>query len=101
VLTGSPIVAVVMGMLTGTLGGILRDLLAGEPTVLLRREIYISAVMAGAVVFVLADAAGLPRLLAAGAGFMVTFGIRSGALAFGWCLPTYKSRPGRDPADLL
>jgi uncharacterized membrane protein YeiH len=99
--TGSPVLAVVMGMFTGTLGGILRDVLAGEPTVLLRREIYISAVMAGAVVFVLADAAGLPRLLAAGAGFLVAFGVRSGALAFGWSLPTDKSQPGRDPEDIL
>ncbi|HSF95771.1 MAG TPA: trimeric intracellular cation channel family protein [Thermohalobaculum sp.] len=100
-LTGSPVVAVVMGMFTGTLGGILRDVLAGEPTVLLRREVYISAVMAGAVVFVLADAGGLPRLISAGAGFLIAFGVRSGALAFGWSLPTYRSRPGRNPDDIL
>ena len=37
--TGSPTVAVVMGMVTGTLGGILRDVLAGEPSVLLRQDI--------------------------------------------------------------
>lgn len=99
--TGSPIVAIVMGMMTGTLGGILRDVLASEPSVLLRKEIYISAAMAGAVVFILADGAGLPLLLAAGAGFLVAFGIRSGALAFGWTLPQYKSRPGRDPLERL
>lgn len=99
--TGSPIVAVVMGMMTGTLGGILRDVLASEPSVLLRKEIYISAAMAGAVVFILADSAGLPLFLAAGAGFLVAFGIRSGALAFGWTLPQYKSRPGRDPLERL
>ena len=97
--TGSPIVAVVMGMMTGTLGGILRDVLASEPSVLLRKEIYISAAMAGAVVFILADGAGIPLLLAAGMGFLVAFGIRSGALAFGWTLPQYKSRPGRDPPE--
>lgn len=97
VLTGSATVAVVMGVFTGTLGGILRDVLAGEPTVLMRREIYVSAVMAGAVLFVLADAAGLPLPLSAGTGFLVAFGIRSGALAFGWSLPRYRSRPGRHP----
>ena len=97
--TGSPIVAVVMGMMTGTLGGILRDVLASEPSVLLRKEIYISAAMAGAVVFILADSATMPLLFAAGAGFLVAFGIRSGALAFGWTLPQYKSRPGRDPLE--
>ena len=46
--TGSPTVAVVTGMLTATFGGILRDLLAGEPSVLLRPEIYVTAAMAGA-----------------------------------------------------
>jgi uncharacterized membrane protein YeiH len=95
--TGSPIVAVVMGMITGTLGGILRDLLADEPTVLMRKEIYVSAAMAGGVAFVLARSLGMPLLPAAGAGFLLAFCIRSGALAFGWTLPAYKSQPGRGP----
>lgn len=54
--TGSPVVAIIMGMMTGTLGGILRDLLANEPSVLMRKEIYISAAMVGAATFVLVDA---------------------------------------------
>lgn len=100
VVTGSPVVAVVMGTMTGTLGGILRDVLAGEPSVLMRKEIYITAVMAGALAFVLADMAGLPRPLAAAAGFLLALVVRSGALLFGWSLPQYKSRPGRDPDSL-
>ena len=95
--TGSPVVAVVMGMLTGTLGGILRDVLATEPSVLLRREIYVTAALAGALAFVLADAAGLPPPLSAAAGFAAALLLRGCALAFGWTLPTYRSRPGRDP----
>lgn len=98
--TGSPVVAVVMGMLTGTLGGILRDVLAGEPSVLMRKEIYITAVLAGGLVYVATSLAGLPLPLAAGAGFAVALFIRSGALAFGWSLPPYKARPGRDPKDI-
>ena len=46
--TGSPTIAVVTGVLTATFGGVLRDLLAGEPSVLLRPEIYVTAAMAGA-----------------------------------------------------
>ena len=99
--TGSPIIAVVMGMLTGTLGGILRDVLAGEPSVLMRKEIYITAALAGALCYVATSLAGLPLPLAAGAGFAVALFIRSGALAFGWSLPSYKARPGRDPKDIL
>ena len=95
--TGSPTVAVVMGMVTGTLGGILRDVLAGEPSVLLRQEIYVAAAGAGAVAFVAVSWAGGPLGLAAAAGFVVALGVRSGALWFGWTLPAYRSRPGRTP----
>ena len=59
-ITGSPIVAIVTGMLTATFGGILRDLLTGEPSVLLRPEIYVTAAMAGAAVYTIADLALLP-----------------------------------------
>lgn len=97
--TESATVAVVMGMLTGTLGGMLRDVLSGEPSVLMRREIYVAAAMAGAVAFVAADAAGVPRSLAAGLGFLLALGTRSGALALGWTLPSYRSRPAKPPGD--
>lgn len=96
-ITGSPVIAVMMGMITGTLGGILRDVLAGEPSVLMRKEIYITAAMIGAVAFVLSRAAGLPLPAGFGLGFVLAFGIRGGALAFGWTMPAYKSRPGRIP----
>ena len=98
--TGSPVVALVMGMMTGTLGGILRDLVAGEPSVLMRKEIYISAAMAGATVFVVADQLGMAPLASIVAGFAIALAVRSGALAFGWTLPTYRSRPGRNSDEL-
>lgn len=98
--TGSATVAVVMGMMTGTLGGILRDVLAREPSVLMRQEIYVAAAMVGAVIFVTAHGAGVPLSLAAAAGFLLALIVRSGALFFGWTLPAYKSRPGRGPKDL-
>jgi uncharacterized membrane protein YeiH len=91
-------VAVVMGMITGTLGGILRDVLASEPSVLMRQEIYVAAAMVGAVAFVTAYSAGIPLSLAAGASFLLALGVRSGALLFGWTLPAYRSR-GRRPKD--
>src|SRR5690606_29458135 len=49
----SPIVGVVMGVLTATFGGVLRDLLANEPSVLLRPEIYVTAALVGSGTFVL------------------------------------------------
>lgn len=99
-ITGSPAVSIITGMLTATFGGILRDLLAGGPSVLLRPEIYVSAALAGAAIFTLGDVAGLPQLVSGLAGFAVAFAVRGGALKFGWSFPSYKSRPGRRPEDI-
>ncbi|WP_284277895.1 trimeric intracellular cation channel family protein [Mesorhizobium huakuii] len=99
-ITGSPVVSIITGMLTSTFGGILRDLLAGEPSVLLRPEIYVTAALAGAAIFTLGDVAGLPQIVSGLAGFVVALAVRGGALRFGWSFPSYKSRPGRRPEDI-
>ena len=92
----SPIIAVVMGMLTASLGGIIRDILGHEPSILLKREIYISATIAGAVCYVGALTLGVPQIAAVILGAAVTFALRAGAIVRGWSLPTYRARPGRD-----
>lgn len=99
--TGSPTVAIVMGTLTATFGGILRDLLAHEPSVLLRPEIYVTAALVGASVFTAAIELGLAISLATLLGVLAAFIVRGGALKFGWTFPTYKARPGRNPDDVL
>jgi uncharacterized membrane protein YeiH len=99
-ITGSPVVSIITGMLTATFGGILRDLLAGEPSVLLRPEIYVTAALAGAAIFTLGDVAGLPQIVSGLAGFVVALAVRGGALRFGWSFPSYRSRPGRRPEDI-
>ncbi|GJE00529.1 trimeric intracellular cation channel family protein [Methylobacterium isbiliense] len=88
-------VAVAMGVITATVGGIIRDLLGGESPVILSREIYASAALAGAITFVALTAAGGPRELAVGAGFLVGLLVRAASLRFGWALPRYRPRPGR------
>lgn len=98
--TGSPTVAIVMGLLTATFGGILRDLLAGEPSVLLKPEIYVSAAMVGAGIYTLAEIAELPPEVSAVIAFVAAFMVRGGALKFGWTFPAYRSRPGRNPEDI-
>lgn len=99
-ITGSPTIAIVMGMLTATFGGILRDMLAGEPSVLLKPEIYVSAALAGSALYTLGDMVGLPMPIAALIGFAAALAVRGGALRFGWSFPAYKSRPGRNPKDI-
>lgn len=99
--TGSAAVAIVTGMLTATFGGILRDMLANEPSVLLRPEIYVTAAMAGAATYtLLVHYAGFPLAGAAPIAFAAAFVVRGGALKFGWTFPAYKSRPGRRPEDI-
>jgi uncharacterized membrane protein YeiH len=100
VVTGSASIAIVMGMLTATFGGILRDLLAGEPSVLLRPEIYVSAALAGAATYTVLHIAGVPPVAAGIVAFAAALIVRGGALKFGWSIPAYKSRPGRRPEDI-
>ena len=88
--------AVVMGVLTATFGGIVRDVLANAPSVLLRREIYITAALAGATVFVGLQAAGVQGWLAGGLGFVTAFSLRAVAMLKSWSLPGF---PGRAPPE--
>ena len=85
-----PTVAIAMGVITATFGGIIRDLFGNEAPVILSREIYASAALAGAVVFVLLMVAGSPRELAIGCGFATGLVTRAAALRYGWSLPRYR-----------
>jgi uncharacterized membrane protein YeiH len=95
-----PVVAVVMGVLTATLGGIIRDTLGQEPSIILRREIYVTAALLGAVTYVLLVGLEIDRPLAAVLGGLTAFTIRGLAIRFGWSLPTYRSRAGRSPEEI-
>ncbi|MCM2291722.1 trimeric intracellular cation channel family protein [Allorhizobium sp. BGMRC 0089] len=99
--TGSVTIAIVTGTMTATLGGVLRDLVANEPSVLLRPEIYITAALIGASIFTLATTFGLSLSLASAGGTMAAFLVRGGAIYYGWTFPTRGHKPGRDPKDLL
>ncbi|HEY8565324.1 MAG TPA: trimeric intracellular cation channel family protein [Beijerinckiaceae bacterium] len=95
-----PVVAVTMGVITATFGGVVRDVLGGESPIILTREIYATAAVLGAAIFVLLTASGLPREVAAPSGFAAAFALRGAALYRGWSLPRYKPRPGRRPEDI-
>jgi uncharacterized membrane protein YeiH len=96
-----PLVAVVTGMMTATFGGILRDVVSGEPSVLLRREIYVTAALAGAGAYVALELLSAPIAVSATAGTAIAFAIRGGALHFGWTMPGYRHRSGRPVEDAV
>ena len=94
-----PLVAIAMGVVTGSLGGIIRDLLGHVPSVLLRHEIYVTASVLGACTYVLVDALGSGRAASMTAGFVVTFTVRGLAIAFGWSLPVFRQSAARGSAN--
>lgn len=94
------LIAVVMGVFTASAGGIIRDVLGQEPSIVLRREIYVTAAALGAGVYVTARLWGLEPTLAAGIGITLAVGARLVALATGWSMPVYRPRPGRTEEEL-
>ncbi len=84
-------VCVLTGIMTATFGGIIRDLLSGEPTLVLRKEVYVTACFCGAIVFWGLERIGVSETLCIPASFVATFGIRALALWKDLVLPGYGS----------
>lgn len=95
---GAPsLVAVAMGAVTGTVGGIIRDTLGHLPSVLLRHEIYITASVLGGSAYVALIDLGVGRVTAMFSGFLVTLVVRSLAIKFGWSIPVFRESTKREP----
>lgn len=92
----SALVAVLMGVMTAALGGIIRDTLGQEPSVILRREIYVAAALVGAGAYVVLAQFDVDRIASMGVSFALAFGLRVLALRLNWAFPAYKARAGRD-----
>ncbi len=89
------VAAVFMGVITATFGGLARDVLCAEVPLILRKEIYATAALAGAITYVVLSRMGFDRLTDISAAFGVCFLIRGVALARGLSLPAYGHKPGR------
>jgi uncharacterized membrane protein YeiH len=96
--TGSASVAVVMGVMTGVAGGMIRDVLSAEVPLILRREIYATAALCGALIFVLMDRLGFPGVFGLVLSASVTLAIRIVAIQWGISLPVFKSKEDINPA---
>jgi uncharacterized membrane protein YeiH len=84
-----PVTAVVLGTLSATFGGIARDVLAGDPPLVLHREIYVTAAALGATVYVGAFYLGYPAMIGALAGVAAGFSLRALAILRDWSLPAF------------
>jgi uncharacterized membrane protein YeiH len=86
-LNANPIIVVIMGMLTGSGGGIMRDVFSGEIPLFFRKEIYATACLVGGVAYLAFLAAAMPNNGAMLGGAAVTLAIRLAAIRWGLSLP--------------
>jgi uncharacterized membrane protein YeiH len=82
--------AMMMGVITACVGGIIRDVLAGEPSILLKPEIYVTAAALASGLFGLSLFIGLPVLPAAIFSAAAGFALRAMAIWKGWAIPAYR-----------
>lgn len=88
------IIVILMGVITGCMGGLMRDVVVDEvPLVLKQGELYVSAALGGSAAAWITHAYITEGVISLAVGAAVTWGLRAGSLAFGWQLPTYKGRP--------
>lgn len=86
----APVPAFAMGVLTACVGGIIRDMLAGEPSILMRPELYVTAAALSAGLFVGLTLAGVAIWPAAAVAALAGFALRGLAIRRGWSLPPYR-----------
>ena len=85
-----PVPAVLMGVVTGCVGGIIRDVLAGRPSILMRPELYVTAAALSATLCVAGKLAGLPDTATYMIAALAGFGLRGAALIWGLALPGHR-----------
>jgi uncharacterized membrane protein YeiH len=100
----NPIMAALLGMLTGVGGGVVRDVLVAEVPTVLRADIYAVAALAGAAVVVVGQLLHAPPAARTVAGALLCFGLRLMAIQRGWHLPHARRQdppatPGPAPKD--
>jgi uncharacterized membrane protein YeiH len=83
----SPLAAIIMGMFTAVMGGVIRDTLINELPLIFRKEIYATACLSGAALFVILKLTGVNDNLNAFSAVMLIFLIRTLSVKYRWTLP--------------
>ena len=87
-----PVPAALMGVVTACVGGIIRDVLAGEPSILMRPELYVTAAALAAGLYVALEQLGVAPPVAAAVGAAAGFALRAAAIRWHLRLPAYRGR---------
>lgn len=85
-----PVPAALMGIITGCAGGIIRDVVAGRPSIIMRPELYVTAAAISAGLAVAGSALPIPQSFVWGCAFAAGFALRSAAIRWHWGLPSYR-----------
>ena len=86
----APLPAIAMGVVTACVGGIIRDVLAGQPSILMRPELYVTAAALAAALAVGLLLLGAPSIVAGLVGATAGFALRGFAITRGLRLPAYR-----------
>jgi len=92
----SPVMAALLGMLTGIGGGVARDVLLSEVPSVLRADLYAVAALAGAIVVIGGELAGFPSTITAFVGASVCFVLRIAAIRYHLHLPIARAGAAQD-----
>jgi uncharacterized membrane protein YeiH len=93
----NPVMAIVLGMVTGIGGGMVRDVLLAEIPTVLRAELYAVAALAAAAIVVVGHMLQLPDAPVMAVALISCFTLRVMAIKYHWRLPVAKIRDQRDP----
>lgn len=89
-----PAPAFVMGVITGCVGGIIRDVIAGQPSIIMRPELYVTAAALSAALCVAGTVAGMPSEAVWIAAALAGFALRAAAIRWRLALPAYRGAGG-------
>ena len=85
----APVPAIILGIVTGCVGGIIRDVLAGLPSILMRPELYVTAAALAAALCAAGTLLALPDGVTWGTAALAGFALRGAAIRWGLNLPAY------------
>lgn len=92
----APLPAAVLGVVTGCAGGVVRDVIAGVPSILMRPELYVTAAALSALVTAGGTLAGLTNPVVWGAAWFAGFALRGAAIRWKLAIPAYRDSSGRE-----
>jgi uncharacterized membrane protein YeiH len=90
----APVPAILMGVITGCIGGVIRDVLAGRPSIIMRPEIYVTAAALASALCAIGAVLGLAPALSWPIAALAGFALRAGAIRYGFALPSYRREDG-------